>query len=836
MEQNPPEPPGGGRLGLDAEAIERDFRHYIAHTLGRDPGHRNAYYDHEALVLAVRDRLMERWTASAAARADRKVRRAYYLSMEYLLGRALGNALLNLDVEEPVRTALARVGSRLETVTEQEQDPGLGNGGLGRLAACFLDSCATLALPVLGYGIRFEYGVFRQRIADGRQVEEPEHWLLHGYPWEIERPEASQRVRFGGRTEAETDGNGLVRVRWMGTEDVWAVPYDLPIPGYRNGAVTSLRLWKAVGTDKFSLTEFNAGDYTAALVAKNRAERISMVLYPNDESEAGKRLRLRQQYFLASASLQDVIARWSREHGSDFSSFAEASCFQLNDTHPTVGVAELMRLLMDEHRLEWDEAWEITRSTMAYTNHTLLPEALERWPVRMFRELLPRLLEIVEEIDRRFREELSRRFPGDPDRVRRMAIIDRSGHHGEPAIRMAHLAVVACFSVNGVARLHTDLLTRHLFRDFHELWPEKFNSKTNGVTPRRWLAGCNPRLGALLTETLGDGWPTDLDRLEGLAPHAEDPGFRERWRAIKRANKERLAARVATITGVRLDPDALLDVQVKRIHEYKRQLLVVLHTIHLYDRILRGDGGNMTPRSVLIGGKAAPGYRMAKLIIELVGDVFRTVNAAPETDGLLAAVFYPDYRVTAIEAICPATDLSEQVSLAGKEASGTGNMKLMMNGALTVGTLDGANVEIFEALDTLTAAWEPAGSHYFRFGLSADEVAARRPHHDPRAVIEGDPDLARVMKLLAGGAFDRGEAGGFQPIVHQLTDGGDPWMVTADFRSYVEAQERADRAYRDAEAWSRSSVLNTAASGRFSSDRTIAEYNREIWKLEPVLP
>jgi starch phosphorylase len=408
MEQNPPESPHGGRASLDADAIERDFHHYLAHTLGRDPATRNAYYDHEALVLTVRDRLMERWTASAAARADRKVRRAYYLSMEYLLGRALSNALLNLDVEEPVRTVLSRAGSRLETLAEQEQDPGLGNGGLGRLAACFLDSCATLALPVLGYGIRFEYGVFRQRIADGRQVEEPEHWLLHGYPWEIERPEAGQRVRFGGRTEAETDEHGLVRVRWVGTEDVWAVPYDLPIPGYRNDAVTSLRLWKAVGTDKFSLAEFNAGDYTAALMAKNRAERISMVLYPNDESEAGKRLRLRQQYFLASASLQDVIARWSREHGSDFSSFADASCFQLNDTHPTVGVAELMRLLMDEHRLEWDEAWEITRSTMAYTNHTLLPEALERWPVRMFAELLPRILEIVEEIDRRFREELDR--------------------------------------------------------------------------------------------------------------------------------------------------------------------------------------------------------------------------------------------------------------------------------------------------------------------------------------------------------------------------------------------------------------------------------------------
>ncbi len=825
----------GERLGLDADAFERDFRRHLAYTYGRDTWSRNAFYDHEALVHSVRDRLMERWTASASARYRRKGRRAYYLSMEYLLGRALSNALLNLDVEEPVRTMLSRVGTRLETLAEHEQDPGLGNGGLGRLAACFLDSCATLALPVMGYGIRFEYGVFRQRIVDGSQLEQPDHWLLHGYPWQVERPEFSQRVRFGGRTETETDARGRLRVRWVGTEDVWAVPHDLPIPGYKNGVITGLRLWKAVGTDKFSLTEFNAGDYTAALTAKNRAERISMVLYPNDDSEAGKRLRLRQQYFLASASLQDVIRRWTREHGSDFGEFGAKNCFQLNDTHPTVGVAELMRLLMDEHRLEWNAAWEITRSTMAYTNHTLMPEALERWPVRMFRELLPRVLEIVQEIDRRFQAELAERFPGDPERVRRMAIVDDAP---DPGIRMAHLAVVGSFSVNGVARLHTDLLTRNLFRDFHELWPEKFNSKTNGVTPRRWMAGCNPGLAGLLTEILGEGWVTDLDRLEALAPFAEDAAFRERWRAIKRANKERLATRVAEATGVRLDPDALLDVQVKRIHEYKRQLLVVLHAIHLYGRLVRGGPGadGVTPRFLLVGGKAAPGYQMAKRIVKLLGHVFRTVNEAPETEGRLAAVFYPDYRVTAMEAICPATDLSEQVSLAGKEASGTGNMKLMMNGALTVGTLDGANVEIFEALDVLTGGIDEKGSHYFRFGLSADEAAARRPHHEPREVIADDPDLARVMELLAGGAFDRGEAGVFAPIVHQLTDGGDPWMVTADFRSYLEAQERVARAYRETETWSRSSVLNTAASGRFSSDRTIAEYNRDIWKLEPVLP
>jgi len=822
MEDHPTALAERERLGLGADEIERDFRRYLAYTLGRDRFSRNAFYDHEALVMAVRDRLMERWIASAQARHGRDVRRAYYLSMEYLMGRALSNALLNLGIEEPVRSALERAGDRLDTLAEQEQDPGLGNGGLGRLAACFLDSCATLALPVMGYGIRFEYGVFRQRIAEGRQVEEPEHWLLHGYPWEVERPEYSQKVRFGGRTDKEVAADGSLRVRWVDTEDVWAVPYDIPVPGYRNDSVTSLRLWKAVGTDKFSLAEFNAGDYPAAVWAKNRAENISMVLYPNDASEAGKLLRLRQQYFLASASLQDVVRRWTRRRGSDFSEFAAKNCFQLNDTHPTVAVAELMRLLMDEHLLEWDEAWEITRSTMAYTNHTLMPEALESWPVRMLRELLPRLLEIIQEIDLRFRAELAERFPGDDERVRRMAIVE-SGPDSK--VRMAHLAVVGSFSVNGVARLHSDLLASHLFRDFSELWPERFNNKTNGVTPRRWVAGCNPGLAELLDEALGEGWVTDLERLEGLRPHAEDAAFRERWRAIKRANKECLARRVAERTEVRFSPDALFDVQVKRIHEYKRQLLNALHVIHLYDRIRRGDAGDWTPRAVLIGGKAAPGYHMAKLVVKLVGDVARVVNADPAVGDRLKAVFFPNYRVTAMEVICPGTDLSEQISLAGKEASGTGNMKLMMNGALTIGTMDGANIEILEAVGE---------EHFFRFGMTAAEVEARRGRHDPRAVIEEDEDLARVLELLASGTFNPSEPGIYGPILHQLLDLGDPWMVTADFRSYVEAQERAAGYFRDPEAWSRSSILNTAASGRFSSDRTIAEYNREIWKLDPV--
>lgn len=810
------------RLGLDADALGQDLEHYLHFTFGRDGWSRNAYYHHVALVLTLRDRVMERWAATKRSRHAQGARRVYYLSMEYLLGRALGNALLNLDLEEPVRTVLARLGERLETMEELDQEPGLGNGGLGRLAACFLESCATQGLPVMGYGIRYEYGVFRQSLLDGWQVEEPDHWLIHGYPWEVERPEYSQKVRFGGRTEKELDGDGTLRVRWVATEDVWAVPHDIPVPGYRNDVVCSLRLWKATGTDKFSLAEFNAGDYAAAVQAKNRAENISMVLYPGDESEAGKHLRLRQQYFLASASLQDVLRRWTRDRGSDFSRFAEKNCFQLNDTHPTVGIAELMRLLMDEHLLEWGEAWEITRSTMAFTNHTLMPEALERWPVRIFRELLPRPFEIIQEIDRRFRSELAERWPGDEARIRRMAIVE-DGH--EPQVRMAHLGVVGSFSVNGVARLHTELLTREVFRDFHELWPEKFNSKTNGVTPRRWIAACNPDLSAVLDEVLGPGWVTDLERLEGLRPLADDPAFRERWRAVKRANKERLARLVAERCGVGFDLDAMFDVQVKRIHEYKRQLLNALHLIHLYDRVLRGDAGDWTPRAVLVGGKAAPGYRMAKLIVKLVASVARTINADPAVHGLLQAVFFPNYRVTAMEVICPATDLSEQISMAGKEASGTGNMKLMMNGALTIGTMDGANVEILEAVGE---------EHFFRFGLTAGEVERRRPGHDPQAVIDTDPDLSRVIDLLARGAFDGKEAGVFDPILRQLVHDGDPWMVTADFRSYLEAQERAARHYRDPDAWARSSILNTATSGRFSSDRTIAEYNREIWRAERV--
>ncbi len=610
----------------------------------------------------------------------------------------------------------------------------------------------------------------------------------------------------------------------MDSHDVLAVPYDIPIPGYRNDTINTLRLWKAAATDEFDLDEFNAGSYPESVAQKNEAEHITMVLYPNDASESGKQLRLRQQFLLASASIKDVIREWIRLNGRDFSRFAEKNCFQLNDTHPAISVAELMRQLVDEQHLEWDEAWSITSRTMAYTNHTLLPEALERWSVHLFEQLLPRPLQIIYEINARFIAQVASRWPGDNERLRRMSLIEEGP---VPQVRMAYLAIVGSFSVNGVAALHSKLLVEGLFRDFYELWPHKFNNKTNGVTPRRWLAMCNAGLRDLLNETIGSGWVRDLSQLARLAPHADDPAFRERWHAIKQANKRRLAETVARLCHVDFPLDALFDVQVKRIHEYKRQLLNILHVIHLYNRIKRGDTRDWTPRCVLIGGKAAPGYAMAKQIIKLVNNVARVVNSDPETEGLLRVAFLPDYRVTLMEIIAPGTDLSEQISTAGKEASGTGNMKFMMNGALTIGTLDGANIEIREQV---------GDDNFFLFGLTAAEVDQRRGHYDPNGIIASDPALLQVMSLLESGHFNQFEGGIFDSVIFSIRNAHDPWMTAADFRGYIDAQERAAAAYRDRERWVRMSILNTAHSGRFSSDRTIAEYNSDIWHLDAVPP
>ena len=811
-------------LGMGRSDLIEDFRRHFTRTLGRDKYSKSVHYVYSALAITLRDRLMERWQRTRYAYQETDCKHTYYLSLEFLMGRALGNAMLNLGVTDETERAMMELGLVLEELTEKEKDAGLGNGGLGRLAACFLDSCATLQLPVMGYGIRYEYGMFRQLIVNGYQVEEPDHWLRDGNVWEIERPEYMQRIHYGGRSESYRSDNGQLRMRWVDTSDVLAVPYDVPIPGYKNGTVNTLRLWKAAATDEFNLAEFNAGGYAESVSAKNAAENITMVLYPNDASENGKELRLRQQYFLASASLQDVLQRWTGSHGNDFSEFAEKNCFQLNDTHPTCAVAELMRLLMDEHGLGWDEAWDITSKTMAYTNHTLLPEALEKWPVRMFEKLLPRLLEIIFEINARFLTMVASRWPWDSDRQARMSLVEEGP---VPHVRMAYLAIVGSFSVNGVAELHSDLLKKGLFRDFYELFPEKFNNKTNGVTPRRWLAWCNPNLARLISGKIGEGWITNLSELKKLAPYAEDAEFRTAWHEVKRANKLKLVESVEEHCGVKFDPDSMFDVQVKRMHEYKRQLLNILHVIHLYNRIKRGDTENWTPRSVLIGGKAAPGYYMAKCIIKLISNVASIVNSDKSAHGLLKVAFMPNYRVSVMETICPATDLSEQISTAGKEASGTGNMKFMMNGAVTIGTLDGANIEIQE---------EVGKENFFLFGLDAGEVEAAKRNYNPRKIVAGDEDLQRVMQLLESGYFNKFEHRIFDCIIHSIYSSDDPWMVAADFRSYVDAQEKAARAYADRENWIRMSILNTASSGKFSTDRTMLDYNSEIWKLDRVLP
>ncbi|MBF6647142.1 glycogen/starch/alpha-glucan phosphorylase [Methylobacter sp. BlB1] len=809
-------------LGMDKEHLVADFKHYYGHRLGRDEHCKSPHYAYEALAMVVSDRLIVRWKETYNAYRDEDCKRAFYLSMEFLMGRTLSNAMLNLGINNAVDNAMYELGLELEELIDSEPDAGLGNGGLGRLAACFIDSCATLQLPVTGYGLRYEYGMFSQDIVNGEQVEKPDHWLRNGNVWEIERPEYTHRIKFGGRTETHTDELGNKKVYWVDTHDILAVPFDTPIPGYQNGTVNTLRLWKATATEEFDLQEFNAGDYAESVAAKNTAENITMVLYPNDANENGKVLRLRQQYLLASASLQDVIANWVGRHGNDFSEFAAKNCFQLNDTHPSIAVAELMRLLIDMYGLDWDEAWHITRNTMAYTNHTLLPEALERWSVDLFKQLLPRLMEVIFDINAHFLAEVSARWPGDIDRLARMSLIEEGP---QQQVRMAYLAIVGSYSVNGVAELHSKLLQQGLFRDFYELWPEKFNNKTNGVTPRRWLAGCNPELAQLITGAIGDGWLTDLSLLKNLKPFADDKTFRERWYQVRQNAKERLINYKKQEHDIDLDADALFDVQVKRIHEYKRQLLNVLHVIHLYDRIKRGDTATWTNRCVLIGGKAAPGYYMAKKIIKLINNVSHVINSDPDIGNKLKLVFMPNYRVSAMEKICPGTDLSEQISTAGKEASGTGNMKFMMNGALTIGTLDGANIEIRE---------EVGHENFFLFGLTEAQIEELSHHYDPASIISQDEDLQRVMNLLECGHFNQFEPGIFDDIIASVKSPHDPWKTVADFRSYVDAQNRVEDAYRDKDHWIRMSILNCAASGKFSTDRTIADYNDNIWKLTPV--
>ncbi|TWU56521.1 Maltodextrin phosphorylase [Rubripirellula tenax] len=799
-----------------------ELRRHLYFTLGHDNSKAEPHYFYQALAIAVRDRVTKHWRTTRQRFAATEARRVHYFSLEFLLGRSLNNAIQNLGLDEDSRRALHEYGLKLEEIEDAEPDAGLGNGGLGRLAACFLDSCANLELPVVGYGIRYEFGMFHQTIRDGRQVEGPDHWLRDGNPWEIERPEDTRTIKFYGHTQRGLDANGKPFSKWVGAQDLLAVPYDMPIPGYKNETVNTLRLWKAEATDVFNLEEFNSGNYPDAVVQKNTAEQISMVLYPNDASENGKELRLKQQYFLVSASLQDVLAKWVDQHGEDFTRFGELNCFQLNDTHPASAVPELMRLLMDEHGLDWESAWKITSGCMAYTNHTLLPEALERWSVGLFSRLLPRLLEIIFEINERFLAEVAKSHPGDMELRRRVSLVEEGDH---PHIRMAYLSIVGSFSVNGVAALHTELLKSGLFADFYAMWPKKFNNKTNGVTQRRWLSHCNPELRNLLYETIGTEWESDLEQMKKLVPLADDAAFQKKWATVKQHNKKRLADYVFENTGVQFNTAAMFDVQVKRIHEYKRQLLNVLHVVHLYDRIRRGDTVGMAPRCVLIGGKAAPGYHVAKLIVKLINNVADVVNNDPKNKDMLKLVFFPNYRVSSMEIICPGTELSEQISTAGKEASGTGNMKFMMNGALTIGTLDGANIEIRE---------QAGDENFFLFGLDASGVVEAKKTYDPDAIIAGDEDIRRVMELLESGHFNEAEPGIFDLLTKGLRNPQDQWLTIADLRSYIDAQAEAAKVYADQKKWNRMSIINSATSGWFSSDRTINQYADEIWKAKPL--
>jgi starch phosphorylase len=804
------------------EAVKRDFGEALFAALGRFPAGATRNDLYIALALVARRHVLRRWVATSEAYYTKGSRTVCYLSAEFLLGPHLGNALLNLGLQEEARQAMAELGHDLDAILAQEEEPGLGNGGLGRLAACYMDSLATLEIPALGYGIRYEFGIFDQLVHDGWQAEKTDKWLALGNPWEIPRPEIALNVGFGGHTEAWTDEHGRYRVRWVPERVVRGIAYDTPIPGYRNGTANLLRLWKAEATESFDFEAFNLGDYWGAVDQKVDSENITKVLYPNDELVRGKRLRLEQQHFFVSCSLQDMIRIYRQRGGDDLSVFHEKYAVQLNDTHPALGVAELMRLLVDVHGMGWEQAWEITRSTFAYTNHTLLPEALEKWPVEMFGAVLPRHLEIVYEINRRFLDEVRSRYPGDHRRAARLSLIDETGGR---SVRMAHLASVGSHRINGVAALHSALLKADVLRDFHELWPEKFVNVTNGVTPRRFLALANPRLAALVTGAIGDGWPKDLERLRRLEPLAEDAAFRARWRAVKLANKADLAAVVQARAGVECDPDSLFDVQVKRIHEYKRQHLNVLHVIALWQRLRREPKAAVPPRTVLFGGKAAPGYRTAKLMIKLVHSVAEVVNADPLTRGRLRVAFIPDYNVKNCMPIFPAAELSEQISTAGKEASGTGNMKFAMNGALTIGTLDGANVEIREAV---------GAENFFLFGLTVEGIRELRAGgYRPRDRYESDPELRGVIDALADGSFARGDASLFRPIVDSLL-GEDPWLLLADFRSYLDAQAAVERAYLDSERWTRMSILNTARIGRFSSDRSIADYCREVWHVSAV--
>ena len=814
------------KLSFDKELFKRSVLYNIKTLYRKTLEEATPQQVFQAVSYAIKDAIVDHWMDSQKEYEKQDAKIVYYMSMEFLMGRALGNNMINLQAYEEVEKALGELGVDVNLIEDQEPDAALGNGGLGRLAACFLDSLATLGYAAYGCGIRYRYGMFKQEIRNGYQIEAPDNWLVDGNPFELRRPEYAKEVKFGGYVTVRTDDKGRQHFVQEGYQSVQAVPYDMPIVGYGNGIVNTLRIWDAQPVECFKLDSFDKGDYQKAVEQENLARNIVEVLYPNDNHYAGKELRLKQQYFFISASVQEAVAKYMRKH-SDVRKFYEKATFQLNDTHPTVAVAELMRVLMDEYYLTWDEAWEVTTKTCAYTNHTIMAEALEKWPIELFSRLLPRIYQIIEEINRRFILEIQKKYPGNQDKIAKMAII----YDGQ--VKMAHLAIAAGYSVNGVARLHTEILKKQELRDFYEMMPEKFNNKTNGITQRRFLLHGNPLLAKWVTEKVGDEWITDLSAIHKLALYADDKKAQHEFMNIKYRNKVRLASYIREHNGIEVDPRSIFDVQVKRLHEYKRQLLNILHVMHLYNQLKDNPDMDFYPRTFIFGAKAAAGYKNAKLTIKLINSVADVVNNDPGIQGKLKVVFIENYRVSNAEWIFAAADVSEQISTASKEASGTGNMKFMLNGALTLGTMDGANVEIVE---------EVGEENAFIFGLSSDEVIQYENYggYDPMEIFNNDPDVRRVLMQLINGTFAHDNPELFRDLYNSLlntlsTSKADTYFILKDFRSYAEAQKRVEAAYRDEAGWAKSAILNVACSGKFTSDRTIQEYVDEIWHLDKVV-
>jgi len=806
--------------GSGPESIRTSIIHHLLSFQGRDPERSGPNDISRALAYTIRDILVKKWISTQKTFYAKEKKRVYYLSLEFLIGRTMENCLLNLGIYDEVHEALESMGCTMNEILEQEEDAALGNGGLGRLAACFMDSIATLKIPAYGYGIRYEYGLFHQQLIDGAQVESPDNWLRDGTPWEFTRHMPIFPVKFYGRVRTYQDSEGRYRAQWIDTEDVMAVACDMMVPGFENDHVINMRLWTARASRELDLKFFSRGDYIGAVESKVSSETISKVLYPPDHNFAGQELRLRQQYFFVAATFQDILRRY-RKNNKTFDAFPDRVAVQLNDTHPAIAIPELMRLLLDDEGLGWEKAWDISVRTFGYTNHTLMPEALEKWSVELMGKVLPRHLEIIYEINRRFLEQISQQYPGDSKRLRQMSIIEEGN---AKMVRMAHLAIIGSHSVNGVAELHTKLLKERIFKNFHTLYPDRFNSKTNGITPRRWLLQCNPELAELISSRIGKGWITDLDKLREIEEYVADEEFHRSWQKIKLNNKVRLGEYIREKTGVVVAPESMFDVQVKRIHEYKRQLLNALHVIHFYQALVRQPDNDIAARTMIFAGKAAPTYWKAKLIIKLITSIASVVNKDPRIRNKLKVAFLPNYNVSQAEIVMPAADLSEQISTAGTEASGTGNMKFSLNGALTIGTLDGANIEIRE---------EVGEDNIFIFGMNADEAEFERlnPSLTPTEICNRRPDIAAVIEAIADGSFSGGDRELFRPLVESLMDRHDPYLVMLDFESYIECQKRVGKTFHDRESWTKMAILNVARMGKFSTDRTIRQYAKDIWKV-----